>query len=54
MHVGDSPLHDIAGAAGAGLTAVLVDRDDQHPQNSGLRVQNLNEICSLLSDVEGA
>ena len=54
MHVGDSPIHDVAGAAGAGLTPVLVDRDDQHPRDSHLRVQNLNEICSLLSTVECA
>ena len=52
MHVGDSPLHDVAGAAGAGLTPVLVDRHDQHPQDSHLRVQNLNQICSLLSGGE--
>jgi len=51
MHVGDSPVHDVAGAAAAGLTAVLIDRDDRYPHSSQLRVRNLNEICSLQSDI---
>ncbi len=54
MHVGDSPLHDAAGATAAGLRAVLVDRNHQHPGNSYIRVQNLKEICSLLTDLESA
>jgi putative hydrolase of the HAD superfamily len=30
LHVGDSPDHDVEGALGAGLRAVLLDRHDRH------------------------
>jgi putative hydrolase of the HAD superfamily len=31
VHVGDQPTTDIDGALGAGLAAVLIDRDGNHP-----------------------
>ena len=35
LHVGDSPRDDYEGARGAGLRAVLLDRDDRHPHVAG-------------------
>jgi putative hydrolase of the HAD superfamily len=43
LHVGDSPVDDVGGARGAGLTAVLLDRDDRHPHISD-RIRSLAEL----------
>lgn len=48
LHVGDSPQHDVAGAAAAGLRAVLVDRHQRHTTNSCTRIQNLKELLPLI------
>jgi putative hydrolase of the HAD superfamily len=47
LHVGDSPEHDAAGAIGAGLTAVLVDRANDHGLVPYARVRSLKEIVRL-------
>ncbi len=49
VYVGDSLYHDVEGAAGAGLDAILVDRTDRHPQYAGPRVRDL---CELVEYVE--
>jgi HAD superfamily hydrolase (TIGR01549 family) len=46
--VGDSLDDDIAGAAGSGLRAVLVDRQGRYPEHPGERVAGLDELPALL------
>src|SRR5262245_29309125 len=43
LHVGDSPTDDVEGARAAGLSAVLLDRDDRH---AGVldRITSLSDI----------
>ncbi len=48
-HVGDSPEEDVAGALGAGLRAVLLDRTGAlEVPPGGSRVLGLCELCALL------
>lgn len=44
LMVGDSPAHDVEGALGAGLDAVLLDRRDAHPEHPGRRIRTLDEL----------
>jgi putative hydrolase of the HAD superfamily len=46
--VGDSLDDDIAGAAGCGVRAVLVDRHGRYPDHPGERVGGLDELPPLL------
>jgi putative hydrolase of the HAD superfamily len=46
LHVGDSPRDDYEGARGAGLRAVLLDRDDRHPHVAE-RIRSLSEIAEI-------
>jgi putative hydrolase of the HAD superfamily len=46
LHVGDSPRDDYEGARGAGLRAVLLDRDDRHPHVAE-RIRSLSEIAGI-------
>lgn len=48
VYVGDSIFHDIEGARRAGIDAILVDRNNQHRDWNGARVQNLNELTRYL------
>ena len=49
VHVGDQPATDIDGALGAGLAAVLIDRDGNHPNFRRCpRIQSLSELPALL------
>ena len=50
LHVGDSPDTDAAGANGAGLRGVLLDRGGNAASNSFQRVRNLKEILSLINN----
>lgn len=47
-YVGDDPHHDIHPARQLGLTPVLVDRADRHPDHEGHRVRDLRELPDLL------
>jgi putative hydrolase of the HAD superfamily len=48
LHVGDSPHHDVEGARGAGLGAILLDRDNWYPDYSAApRVRCLTELVDL-------
>ena len=47
LHVGDSPREDVEGARGAGLSALLLDRDDRHAGVSD-RITSLADISSRL------
>jgi putative hydrolase of the HAD superfamily len=49
LHVGDSPVEDVAGASAAGLHAVLLDRSNVHSEwTSGWRIRSLSELCDNL------
>lgn len=49
MHVGDQPSSDIAGALGAGMRAVLLDRDRNHPGYTACpRIEGLSELPTLV------
>ena len=49
VHVGDQPTTDIDGALGAGLAAVLIDRDGNHPAFRRCpRIHSLSELPALL------
>ncbi len=49
IHVGDTPAADVAGAEAAGITPVLVDPYDDHPDFPGLRVDSLGTLASRLA-----
>ena len=48
VHVGDSPLEDYHGAAGAGLTPLLIDRHGLFSGDSYQRIESLTELSGLL------
>jgi putative hydrolase of the HAD superfamily len=49
MHIGDHLQADVGGAAGVGITPVLIDRNDRHENGEGyLRAQNLQDILEYL------
>lgn len=47
LHVGDSLREDFDGARGAGLSALLLDRQDRHPGMAD-RIRSLSEIPEVL------
>ncbi len=47
VHVGDSLRDDVAGARGAGLSALLLDRDDRHADDPD-RITSLTELPGRL------
>lgn len=49
IHVGDTPAADVAGARAAGVTPVLVDPFDDHPDEPCLRVASLAEVADLVA-----
>lgn len=51
MHIGDSIDKDAAGATGAGLKAVLVDRRGRHDSEPFARVRDLREVLTLVDSV---
>lgn len=55
VYVGDSITHDVEGAAGAGLTAVWLDRhDDPWDPPAGVhRVATLADLPELLAELDG-
>lgn len=53
LHVGDSIASDVAGARGAGITPVLIDRYGLHPQADCLRLEDLRQLAPLLKTGEG-
>jgi putative hydrolase of the HAD superfamily len=56
IHVGDSLLHDVAGAAAVGMRTVWLNRD-RSPNESGIRpdreIATLDELDSLLDELLG-
>jgi REG-2-like HAD superfamily hydrolase len=48
VYVGDSVFHDVEGARGAGIAAILIDRAHQFSEHDGARVENLRDVILLL------
>ena len=49
VHVGDQPSSDIKGAIKAGIKAILIDRDGNHPEYSACpRIETLSEVPDIL------
>ncbi len=48
LYIGDNPVDDIAGAAGAGLRAVLIDPADRWTEIDGARIARLIYLEDLL------
>jgi len=48
LHVGDHLKADAQGAAGVGITPLLLDRHERHTAFDGIRIQSLLEIEALL------
>ncbi|MCP9452639.1 MAG: HAD-IA family hydrolase [Nitrospira sp.] len=48
LHVGDSMRDDVEGAMGAGLQAVLLDREGKYSETGGRCIRTLNEVLDLL------
>jgi REG-2-like HAD superfamily hydrolase len=49
LYVGDHLHADIGGAAGVGITPVLIDRDNRHPDSeSYIRIRSLRELIEHL------
>ena len=48
MHVGDSEMNDLRGAANAGLRGILIDRSNTDKPRHPSRISNLKEILVLL------
>jgi putative hydrolase of the HAD superfamily len=49
VHVGDQLVNDVAGAAAAGITPVLIDRFGRHPDAGGAhRVEDLGGLLELV------
>ena len=50
LHVGDSLLDDVEGARGAGLSALLIDRDERHTSlPEGVRIGSLRDISARIA-----
>ena len=52
VHVGDQPASDVDGALAAGISAVLLDRDGNHPGFDRCpRIVGMSELPSLLDEL---
>lgn len=52
LHIGDHPVHDVLGAAGAGLQTIWLNRKGhtwQHAQKADAEVKNLGEVLQVLN-----
>jgi HAD superfamily hydrolase (TIGR01549 family) len=52
IHCGDHPEYDCAGAQGAGVRGILIDRSDAHPEAPCPRVRSLVELRHLIGLLE--
>lgn len=48
VYIGDSIYHDMDGARGAGIDAILVDRENRHSEWKGCRVPSLTGLVQFL------
>lgn len=49
MHIGDKELDDYRGSRSAGLTPVLLDRNDQHTEQDRNIISSLDQVTRLLN-----
>jgi len=49
VFVGDDVSWDIMGSEAAGMSAVLIDRDNRHSQFAGSRIESLAELADILA-----
>ncbi|MGQ9507612.1 MAG: HAD family hydrolase [Candidatus Bathycorpusculaceae bacterium] len=49
VYVGDNPTEDYEGAIGAGMKAVLIDREDRYHNFAGRRIKTLEELIPCLA-----
>lgn len=47
-YIGDNPEFDIDPAAAIGMTPVLIDRRERHPDHAGLRITDLRQLRAVL------
>lgn len=52
VYVGDSLFHDVKGARGAGMDAILVDRQDRFSSFEGVRVRDLGELVRYIKPIQ--
>jgi putative hydrolase of the HAD superfamily len=50
LYVGDNPDDDIRGAQTAGLSAILIDRDDHWPEADCVRIRSLSELSTAAGE----
>jgi putative hydrolase of the HAD superfamily len=50
IHIGDSYEADVVGARNVGITPVLIDRKDQHPEADCRRINNLMMLLEMLEE----
>jgi len=53
LHIGDSVHADVVGARAVGITPVLVDRHNRHPEADCLRVASLRELTAPGGPLDG-
>jgi putative hydrolase of the HAD superfamily len=53
LHIGNDYQADVVGARTAGLTPILLDRNDHYPEADCLRVRSLSEIEGMLRQLVG-
>jgi len=54
VYVGDHPRIDAEGAEAVGMTGVLIDRKNRHPNFEGIRITTLEELPAVLTASGGA
>jgi putative hydrolase of the HAD superfamily len=52
VHVGDEPHHDVAGAQGVGIAAILYDPQGKHESFDGCRVARLSQVPEHIRRLE--
>jgi FMN phosphatase YigB (HAD superfamily) len=53
IHVGDTPAADVDGAHAAGVTPVLVDPYDDHPELTVTKIRALADVVALVAARRG-
>ena len=53
VYVGDSPDADVAGARGAGIAPIMIDRFGRYPEVDAPRITGLTELLPLLDGRQG-
>jgi len=49
VHIGDNYLNDYVCPTSIGMNAIFLDRDNEHPDKSIPKIQDLNELLSIIS-----